>query len=137
LFGKKFIFFSFNLYIHHVIIKNRIFKVFKAISFLAIAGGISSIAFPLTNCSKKRMVEPSITLAYSSSSFAFTQNSSSSIAAPTLVDNNQNAATATFSSFPALPNGLTFNTADGSVTGTPSSFQDSIKYTITATGTGD
>jgi hypothetical protein len=120
-----------------MIIKNKIFKVFKAISFLAIAGGISSIAFPLTSCSKKIIVEPSLSLTYSSSSFAFTQNSSSSIAAPTLVDNNQNTATATFSSSPTLPAGLTLNIADGSVSGIPTSFQDSVTYTITATGTGD
>jgi hypothetical protein len=45
------------------------------------------------------------------------------------------AATATFSTPTALPDGLTLN-ADGSITGTPTGFQDSTNYAITATGTG-
>jgi hypothetical protein len=78
----------------------------------------------------------SLELTYSQLSFTFEQDSAAEIEAPTLVDNNQAAATATFSSSPALPDGLTLNTADGSITGTPSGFQTSATYEITATGTG-
>jgi hypothetical protein len=38
--------------------KNKFLKVFTAISYLARAGGISAIAFPLTSCGKKSPVPP-------------------------------------------------------------------------------
>jgi hypothetical protein len=52
-----------------------------------------------------------------------------------LIDNNGSQPTVNFSSSPVLPEGLTLNTS-GSITGTPSGFQGSIDYTITAQGTG-
>jgi hypothetical protein len=112
-------------------------KILKSLGmFLGISliGGVIIVPFT-TSCSKKDKAETSLTLTYSQTSFTFTQNSSSSIDAPTLVDNDQSDATATFSCSPDLPEGLTLNT-NGSITGIPSGFQTSTSYEITAHGTG-
>jgi hypothetical protein len=114
---------------------NKILKIFASVAFLVGASLASALTFSLTKTSKKDEVVPSISLSYSQTSFTFSQGSAASIAAPTVVDNNGVSVTATFSSSPTLPIGLTLNT-DGSITGTPSNFQDFVNYTIAATGTG-
>jgi ABC-type bacteriocin/lantibiotic exporter with double-glycine peptidase domain len=101
---------------------------------LFVGGGFTAGYFINFLIKEKRAT--SLTLDYSKLSFTFEQDSAATIEAPTLVDNSQVAATATFSSVPALPAGLTLNISDGSVSGIPTSFQDSIKYEITAEGTG-
>jgi hypothetical protein len=114
---------------------NKILKIFASVAFLVGSSMASILTFSLTEKVKKDDVVSSISLTYSQTSFTFSQGSQALINAPTVIDNDETPITATFTSSPSLPIGLTLNT-DGSISGTPSSFQYFINYTIVATGTG-
>ncbi|WGK94383.1 MULTISPECIES: putative Ig domain-containing protein [Flavobacterium] len=73
------------------------------------------------------------TLAYTGSPFTYTKGTAiTAIAAPT----NSGGTPTSYSVSPALPAGLSLNTATGAITGTPSALATSASYTITATNTG-
>ncbi|WGK94385.1 MULTISPECIES: putative Ig domain-containing protein [Flavobacterium] len=73
------------------------------------------------------------TLAYTGSPFTYTKGTAiTAIAAPT----NGGGTVVSYSVSPALPTGLSLNTATGAITGTPTAVTASATYTITATNTG-
>jgi uncharacterized protein (TIGR02145 family) len=72
-------------------------------------------------------------LNYIGSPFSFIINTAiSDIAAPT----NTGGTPTTYSISPGLPAGLTFNTATGAITGTPTVLSAATSYTITASNSG-
>ena len=73
---------------------------------------------------------PSIT--YSPSSFTLTKGTAMTTANPTATG----GAVTSWSISPALPAGLSFSTANGSISGTPTAVASSANYTITATNAG-
>jgi hypothetical protein len=77
-------------------------------------------------------IAPPTNLVYSMSLEFFTVNIAIDTARPTL----SGGAVASFSISPALPAGLTFNTATGAITGTPTTWSPSTAYTVTATNAG-
>ena len=75
-------------------------------------------------------VAPSI--AYSGSPFTLTKGNAISTVAPT----TSGGSVTTWSISPTLPAGLTFDTSNGEISGTPTAITSSATYTITATNTG-
>ena len=73
---------------------------------------------------------PSIT--YTPSSFTLTKGTAMTTANPTTTG----GSVTSWSISPALPAGLSFSTADGSISGTPTAVASSANYTITATNAG-
>ena len=73
---------------------------------------------------------PSIT--YSPSSFTLTKGTAMTTANPTATG----GAVTSWSISPSLPAGLSFSTANGSISGTPTAVASSANYTITATNAG-
>ena len=70
-------------------------------------------------------------LSYTTTSAVYTQGA--------VIAENVPAVTGTVTSWsvdPALPNGLTLNTATGVISGTPDTVQSSVNYTITASNSG-
>ena len=75
-------------------------------------------------------VAPSIS--YGSGSYTFTTNFTITAVAPT----NTGGSVVTWSMTPSLPTGLSFNTTNGSISGTPTAITAPTAYTVTATNTG-
>ena len=73
---------------------------------------------------------PSIT--YTPSSFTLTKGTAMTTANPTTTG----GSVTSWSISPALPAGLSFSTANGSISGTPTAVASSANYTITATNAG-
>ena len=71
-------------------------------------------------------------LSYPSSPFIFTRDTPIATITPLNLGN----PIVSYSISPALPIGLSFNTATGEITGTPTTIQSATNYTITATNTG-
>ena len=75
-------------------------------------------------------VAPSI--AYSGSPFTLTKGTAMTTAAPT----SSGGTVTTWSVSPTLPAGLSFDTSNGEISGTPNAITSSATYTITASNTG-
>ena len=71
-------------------------------------------------------------IAYSPSSLTLTKGSAMS----TLTPSSSGGAVTSWSISPSLPNGLTFNTSTGVISGTPTVVSSSNSYTVTATNLG-
>ena len=72
------------------------------------------------------------TVAYSSSTVAL----ATGVAIVRMVPNSGGGAVTSWSISPALPAGLTFDTTDGNITGTPTAASPAAVYTVTAANTG-
>jgi hypothetical protein len=92
------------------------------------SGGSSSATFTLTVV--LAVAAPSISLSNAVQSV----NANSAIS--TVNVSNSGGAVSSFSISPSLPSGLTFNSSNGSISGTPSQAQSQSSYTITATNSG-
>ena len=71
-------------------------------------------------------------IAYGSGSFSFTTG----LAITTLTPTNSGGTVVTWDINPALPTGLSFSTANGSISGTPSVSTPAAPYTVTAINSG-
>ena len=71
-------------------------------------------------------------LDYDPSSFTLTNGTAMTSVTPTI----SGGAVVTWSISPSLPGGLSFDTSDGTISGTPTELSTSTTYTITATNTG-
>ena len=92
------------------------------------SGGSSSATFTLTVI--VAVAAPSISLSNATQSV----NANSAISTVNVV--NSGGAVNSFSISPSLPSGLTFNSSNGSISGTPTQAQSQSSYTITATNSG-
>ena len=92
------------------------------------SGGSSSATFTLTVV--VAVAAPSISLSNS------TQSVNANSAISTVNVSNSGGAVSSFSISPSLPSGLTFNSSNGSISGTPTQAQSQSSYTITATNSG-
>ncbi|KAK8810577.1 hypothetical protein WA158_007152 [Blastocystis sp. Blastoise] len=68
-------------------------------------------------------------LSYTGSPFIYHKN------IPVSLDASVTGIELTFTIYPALPNGLTINPSDGTISGTPTTNSDATTYTVTATNT--
>jgi V8-like Glu-specific endopeptidase len=94
------------------------------------AGG-TKVSLPLTITTLAPAVAaPSISL------FNATQSVNANSAISTVNVSNSGGASTNFSISPSLPSGLTFNSSNGSISGTPTQAQSQRSYTITATNSG-
>ena len=94
------------------------------------AGG-TKVSLPLTITTLAPAVAaPSISL------FNATQSVNANSAISTVNVSNSGGASTNFSISPSLPSGLTFNSSNGSISGTPTQAQSQATYTITATNSG-
>ena len=71
-------------------------------------------------------------LAYSPSTFTLTNGTAMSSTTPTV----SGGPVVTWSISPTLPAGLSFDTSDGTISGTPTELSTTTTYTVTATNTG-
>ena len=92
------------------------------------SGGSSSATFTLTVVAA--VAAPSISLSNP------TQSVNANSAISTVNVSNSGGAVSSFSISPSLPSGLTFNSSNGSISGTPTQAQSQSSYTITATNSG-
>ena len=92
------------------------------------SGGSSSATFTLTVVIA--VAAPSISLSNA------TQSVNANSAISTVNVSNSGGAVSSFSISPSLPSGLTFNSSNGSISGTPTQAQSQSSYTITATNSG-
>jgi len=74
-------------------------------------------------------VNPSPIITYSNNSYSFERTSAITAVQPTLTG----VAATSYSITPALPTGLTFNTTNGTISGTPTVNSTSRTYTVTGT----
>ena len=89
-------------------------------------GGSTSAIFTLAT------VDTVPAIAYNPASFVFTRGSP----IPPVVPTSSGGAISSWSIVPALPTGLSFNTATGTISGSPSQLSSSTRYTVTGTNTG-
>ena len=109
---------------------NRDYSVYTEVRYSTnsqIPSRQSSIATFRTN---DATAAPSISLSNA------TQSVNANSAISTVNVSNSGGASTNFSISPSLPSGLTFNSSNGSISGTPTQAQSQRSYTITATNSG-
>jgi hypothetical protein len=89
-------------------------------------GGVSTPSFALT------VTQTPPAIAYGSPAYACYVG----VPIPTLVPTNTGGPVVTWAISPALPAGLTFDTSNGHIAGTPTAVASALAYTITATNPG-